>query len=85
MFRISGSGAENVQNYAPKIEGWRLCSQEDNLATSKQSGSIGSIGSPPPPTPPCHLEWNGISCLDSRLLCLAVEQSGCPNCSLVQG
>ena len=25
MFRISGSGAENVQNYAPKIDGWRLC------------------------------------------------------------
>ena len=27
------------------------------------------------------LEWNGISCLDSRLLCLAVDQLGCPNCS----
>ena len=24
MFRISGSGAEKAQNYAPKIDGWRL-------------------------------------------------------------
>ena len=27
MFRISGAGAENVQNYAPKIDGWQLCIQ----------------------------------------------------------
>ena len=24
MSRISGSGAENVHNHAPKIDGWRL-------------------------------------------------------------
>ena len=28
MFRISGSGPEKAQNYAPKIDGWHLCSQE---------------------------------------------------------
>ena len=31
------------------------------------------------------MEWNGTRCLDSRPLCLAVEQFGYPNCSRVQG
>ena len=31
------------------------------------------------------MEWNGMTCLDSRRLCLPAEQPGFPNCSLVRG
>jgi hypothetical protein len=31
------------------------------------------------------MEWNGMTCLDSRRLCLPVEQPGFPNYSRVQG
>ena len=40
MFRISGSGAENVQNYAPKIDGWRLWTHDQNTNSGLSENKV---------------------------------------------